>query len=192
MSDNIMLMSFTHMNVVSFNKQSSSHLCSVLHLLAHLCLNSSGVGGGFTAQHAHHVAQLHLGFGGLQQALPDQILNHTRSNECNAFNLVIIQKACKFGVGQVWCREGGGVGHHMQSNECNGFHLVIIQKACKFGVSLWGWGWGVQRGGGAGQNGQQVWLYMISMTGDSLLSCAQCQYHDEHSPNHSREFVSYQ
>lgn len=54
------------------------YLCTVLHLLADLGLHSSGVSGGFTAQHPHHVAQLHLGLGGLQQALPNQVLQYNR------------------------------------------------------------------------------------------------------------------
>ena len=57
-----------------------TYLGSVLHLLAHLGLNSGGVGCGLAAQHAHHVAQLHLGLGRLQQPLPDQVLHiHTSS-----------------------------------------------------------------------------------------------------------------
>jgi len=88
-----------------------SHLCSVLHLLAHLCLNSSGVGSGFTAQYAHHVAQLHLGFGGLQQALPDQILHNTHCRACDGFHLVITRehKTCRFEVFVFdWGGGGGG------------------------------------------------------------------------------------
>ena len=104
-------MSLTHMIVVSFNQQFNSHLCSVLHLLAHLCLDSSGVGGGFTAQHPHHVAQLHLGFRGLQQALPYQILHHTYSNECKGFNLVARQRACKTEVFRK-SKGGGGAGQN--------------------------------------------------------------------------------
>ena len=50
------------------------YLSTVLHLLAHLSFHSCGVGGSFAAEHAHHVAQFHLGLGRLQQPLPDQIL----------------------------------------------------------------------------------------------------------------------
>ena len=53
------------------------YLSAVLHLLPHLCFHSCGVGGGFTAQHAHHIAQLHFGLGRLQQALPHQVLHTT-------------------------------------------------------------------------------------------------------------------
>ena len=50
------------------------YLSTVLHLLAHLGFHSCGVGGSFAAEHAHHVAQLHLGLRCLQQPLPDQVL----------------------------------------------------------------------------------------------------------------------
>jgi hypothetical protein len=55
-------------------KKQWTRLLAFGHLDSNLLLDGCGVGGGLAAEHAHHITNLDLRFGGLQQALSNELL----------------------------------------------------------------------------------------------------------------------